>query len=269
MGEFGWERIMTSNHAIAVVPLLFLLTVAAGSSLQQSGSDQTRAARVVLRVLATPESGPAVERASSDVELAPGQSGSIVFATAADLCGFVIGGTGAGAQIASPRHVWTARFTLVSARTDRIAVDVDVERRDDAPQAVRRMLRHLVLTEGDPHVIDFVEGGDGSCATANMVIETSAAMIESAPVRQVLSYDLWLTHRDANGREWVRHETRTAPQGERVDFRFAPLAWSTRAMMPSLRMDETIDEHVFGSIRGRLGADGQVEVSLTAARGLV
>ena len=39
--------------------------------------------------------------------------------------------------------------------------------------------------------------------------------------------------------------------------------------MPSLKSDETVAEEVFGSIRGRVRDDGQLEVSLAAARRMV
>lgn len=261
---------MRVNRLISLVSIVLQWTAGAVTSSTQPVTQRTAVARMVLRVLTTPDDGPSVEQASSDVELGVGQSGSTVFATSTNLCARAIGGGSSADRIASPRHVWTVRFTLASAQTDRIAVDVDVERQDDAPSGTRHTLRHLVLTEGAPHVLDFVESAGQSCQTANIVIEVTAAMIEASDFeRQLLNYDLWLTHRDAGGREWTRHETRTAPQGGRVDFRFKPLGWSTRSLMPSLNIDQPIDEHVFGSIRARVRADRQLELSLVTSRNLV
>jgi len=259
---------MRANRLIGLPSFVLLLTTAIPSSPSQARTEPTAVARMVLRVLATPDGGPAVERASSDVELAVGQSGTTMFATPTNLCATAIGGT--VDRIGSPRHVWTVRFSLISAQTDRIAVDVEVGRQDDIPWRTRHILRHLILTEDAPHVLDFIEASDHSCRTANMVIEVRAVTIESAALaRRLLSYNLWLTHHDASGREFTRHEMRTAPQGGRVDFRFQPLGWSTGRLMPSLKIDQAIDEHVSGSIRGRIRSDGALELSLATSRRLI
>jgi hypothetical protein len=160
----------------------------------------------------------------------------------------------------------------VSAQTDRIAVDVETERQDDAPPGTRRELRHLVLTEDASHVLDFVESSTPTCA-ANLLIAVSAAMVESAQppaiAHQLLRFDLWLTHRDASGREWTRHEVRTAPQGMRSEFRFEPLRWSTLALTPALKSDDVVEEHVFGALRGRIVSSGQLDLSVSTSRQLV
>jgi hypothetical protein len=264
------ERIMRANGLGILAILTWLLATAGAAPPSQATSQQTPVVRMVLRVLATPLDGPAVEQASSDVELALGQSGAITFATPTNLCAVAIGSAPERITIASPRHVWTVRFTLTSARTDKIAVDVEVRRQDDISQSTRESIRHLVLTEGAPHVLDFVESSDQSCRAANMVIEVLAALIDPPETAQrLLSYDLWLTHRDASGREWTRHEARTTRQGERAEFRFQPLRWTTTSLVPSLNVDETVAEEVFGSIRGRVRGDGQLEVSFTTARRFV
>ena len=106
-----------------------------------------------------------------------------------------------------------------------IAVDVNVRRQDDIPHTTRETVRHLILTEDAPHLLDFVESSDPSCGTANMVIEVLGALIVSPEdAQRLLNYDLWLTRHDANGREWTRHEAWTTRQGERAEFRFRPLS---------------------------------------------
>jgi len=260
---------MSINRWIAVLSFLALLATATASPSVQPDPAQPAVTQMVLRVLVTPDTGPTREVASSNVALAIGQSGSTMFATSADLCGRGIGGAGATDHIGSPRHVWTVRFTLNAAEIDRIAVDVDVERQDDGLGGARRTLRQLILTEGAPHILDFVESSGRTCGQASAVLEVSAVAIESPALsRRLLNYDLWLTQRDGTGREWTRREARTAEQGERVDFRFQPLMWSTTMLMPSLGIDLTIDERVSGSIRGRLRADGQLELSLATSRRL-
>jgi len=222
---------------------------------------------MMLRVVATPTSGPSREVATADVEVVAGQNKQLMFAASPSLCqrsiGVTVNGTGA------PGHVWTVRFTLRSAQTDRIAVDVETERQDDVPPGTRRERRRLILTEGAPHILDFAESSTGECA-ANLVLELSAAIIDAPTIAQpLLRYDLWLTHRGADGREWTRHELRTAPQGTRSEFRFEPLSWSTRALMPTLSLDDAVEEHVSGAFRGRIVDDGRIELSVSTSRRLV
>jgi hypothetical protein len=261
---------MRANGLSSLAILTLLLATASAPASSQRASPQTPVARMVLRVRVTPSGGPAVEQTSSDIELALGQSGTTIFATPTNLCATEIGSLPERVTIASPRHIWTVRFTLTSAQTDKIAVDVNVRRQDDIPQTTRETVRHLILTEDAPHIIDFVESSDQSCGTANMVIEVLGALIVSPEAAQrLLSYDLWLTRHDASGREWTRHEAWTTRQGERAEFRFRPLSWTTTSLVPSLKIDETVAEEVFGSIRGRVRADGQLEVSLAATRRMV
>jgi hypothetical protein len=185
-----------------------------------------------------------------------------------DLCTIAAGG--AVDRMSGPHHSWTVRFTLVSVLIDKITVDVTMDRRDAEPSAARNVTRHLVLTEGSPHVLDFVEAsGSESCAVRSMVLQLSAAF-EEAPAfaHEWLSYDLWLTHRDAAGREWTRRESRSARQGDLVDFRFRPLRWTLDALRSAGDRDLTVDEHVSGAIRGRIRDDGRIDVSFQTMREL-
>jgi hypothetical protein len=223
---------------------------------------------MLLRALATPASEPSFENASSDVVLSVGETGATVISTMSDLCTIAAGGT--VDRMSGPHHAWSVRFTLVSVQIDKITVDVTMDRRDNEPSAGRTVTRHLVLTENAPHVLDFVEAdGSETCAARSMMLEVSAAFDEaSAFARELLSYELWLTHRDAAGREWTRRESRSARQGELVDFRFRPLRWTLDALQSAGDREMAIDEHVSGAIRGRIREDGQIDVSFQAMREL-
>jgi hypothetical protein len=266
--DLRWkERVMSATKWAGFATACLLVTTSAASSLTQAATAPAPVAQMVLRVVKTPTSGPSREVATADVELAVGESKQLMFAASASLCESSIGGT--LNRFGAPGHVWTVRFTLMSAQTDRIAVDVDTERQDDGAPNTRQAVRHLILTEGAPHVLDFVESSTPACA-ANLLIELSAAIVESATgTPQLLRYDLWLAHRDTSGREWTRHEVRTAPEGIRSEFRFEPLQWSTLALMPALKIDDVVEEHVFGSLRGRIVNGGQLELSVSTSRRLV
>ena len=250
------------NRRIVMRAMLTLVCAAAFVAAVRSQSPATPPrVRMLLHAVATPAGRASFENASADVALSVGESGVTTISTMNDLCTIAAGGT--VDRMSGPHHAWSVRFTLVSLQIDKITVDVSMERRDSEPPVVRQETRHLVLTEGARHVIDFVgAGGSESCAVRSMVLEVSAGVDEApAFAREQLSYDLWLTNRDAAGREWTRHDSRTARQGELVAFRFRPLKWT-------LDRETTINEDVSGALRGRIREDGRINVSFQAMREL-
>jgi hypothetical protein len=223
---------------------------------------------MVLRAVATPASEPSFENASSVVVLSVGETRATTISTTSDLC-TIAAGSGVD-RMSGPHHAWSVRFMLVSVQIDKITVDVTMDRHDNELSAARNVTRHLVLTENAPHILDFVEADRSeSCAVRSMVLQVSAAL-EEAPAfaRELLSYNLWLTHRDAAGREWTRRESRSARQGELVDFRFRPLRWTLDALQPAGDRSLAIDEHVSGAIRGRIREDGRIDVSFQTTQEL-
>src|SRR5258706_16155552 len=66
------------------------------------------------------------------------------------------------------------------AQTDRIQLDVVNERRD-AGQTTRDV-RHLTLTEGEPHLLDVIEARhmmpNSGCRQATVTLELSASIVE-------------------------------------------------------------------------------------------
>jgi hypothetical protein len=258
---------MRRRFVAPVILTMMSAIVLAGTVRSQPDAAGPRRVTMTLRALATPANGPSFEHASADVVLAVGETGATSFSAATDLCAIAAGAT---ARMLAPHHAWTVRFTLVGVEIDKVTVDVVTDRRDESSPVVKLDSRHLVLTEGAPHILDFVDnGGSASCGTRSIALEVSAAL-EEAPAfaGDMLSYDLWLTHRDAAGREWTRHEGRSARQGELTDFRFQPLRWTLDALIPAGDRDMTIDELVSGSIRGRIRDDGRIDVSFQTFRAL-
>lgn len=249
-----------SRSIVRVTLTLLCMGAFAGAIRSQPAAARPRV-KMLLRAIATPASEPSFENAASDVVLSIGETGVTTISTMSNLC-TIAAGSGVD-RMSGPHHVWSVRFTLVGVEIDKITVDVTMERRDSEPSAARNVTRHLVLSENAPHVLDFVDAdGSDRCSVRSMMVQVSAAF-EEAPAfaRELLSYDLWLTHRDAAGREWTRHESRSARQGELVDFRFRPLRWTLDALRSAGDRDMAIDEHVSGAIRGRIREDGRIDVS--------
>ena len=249
----------------------FLMFTVSAHSEQPSVVAQTSAVAVTLAAVSTPVNGAARQSGTSSANLNAGGNATLGFALRHDLCARGIGGR--TIIDATAQHAWLVGVTLVSAQIDKIAVDVALERQDGQPLRVtKRELRHLVLTEGAPHVLDFIEADDealAACDTKNIVLQVSAAQVErQAAVREPLDYDLWFTHTDAGGRAITRHAAVTGLQGKAVDFMFRPVRWPLQTLAPSSPADLSIDEEIYGTIRGRLQIDGAIDISLTTTRSL-
>jgi len=171
-------------------------------------------------------------------------------------------------------HQRRVDVVVTSVEIDRIRLDV-VTDRDDAGRTTREV-RHLVLTEGEPHLLDVIEApvtsaplaaGAQPCRVASTTLELVASIAESEALeREVLDYDVWLTDHNASGREVTRHLTRDGRQGEQVTYRFQSLRWRLFDLQPTASAPINLDQSISGSIRGRVRADGTIDISLITTR---
>lgn len=260
------------TRARLALTLFVIVGTASAQSQQPSSGAQTPSVEVTLTAIATPINGIARQASNASANLSVGGSATLGFAVRENLCETRIGGSGVVDD--RPQHAWLVTVTLTSAEIDKIAVDVALERHDGQPPRVTpRAARHLVLSEGAPHVLDFIEADDSAlaaCETKNIVIQVSAAVVErDALAREVLDYDLWFTHADASGRTVTRHATVTGLQGQAVAFTFRPVRWPVQTLAPAAPADLSIEEDVSGTIRGRVKSDGTIDASFTTTRSLL
>jgi hypothetical protein len=132
--------------------------------------------------------------------------------------------------------------------------------------------RRISLREGERHVLDFAEVeadevGERGCYR-NVTIDVTAKVIEGPSLAgELLRYDLWHRHNGGPGqRTALQRQQMVGRQGRAMEFRFAPL----RFPVPGARLEdgseiESILE-VLGKVRGRIRADGTIDVSLDATR---
>jgi hypothetical protein len=258
--------------AFVLVSLTAILALAGGQfqtgAQESSPGRREPVARLRLKALATPVDGAAAESAESGVDLAPGESRGVSFATTSDLCAVMIGSS--TAPLRSARHVWRFEFALISASTDRVVVDVSMDRVDERSAAsARHWRRRLTVAEGTPHVLDFVERDDApspGCRTANLVLEVSADLVETATLAgQVLDYDLWLIDHVPGRPDSTSRQTLSGIQGQQLPFRFE-VRWSLAALLPSQQLVGDLVETVSGAIRGRAHENGQIDIALNTSR---
>jgi hypothetical protein len=233
----------------------------------------TERLRVNVRLVArgTPVDGPTRAFGSAAVIAAQGERRQLMFSANDTFCRRLIGedpdsGRNADRDLTRRRVI---DVTVVDARTDRIRLDVINERSDDGNAS--EQVRHLTLNEGEPHLLDVLEttniATDPSCRIATVTLELSAAIVENDSfANDSLSYEMWLTSRDRNGRELVRHLSQDGRQGEQTSYRFRSLRRRLSDLRSGMTWPIELDQSVSGSIRGRLRADGRVDLSLTTSR---
>jgi hypothetical protein len=165
--------------------------------------------------------------------------------------------------------VWTLEATLVSHDADRAGIDLVMSRdvRDPtiALDAVRSRRRLLTLFEGnDPLVLEYAqpEPRHGDCD--GYVIEAGMHFQDPPEVAEArLGYDLWMVQTDGAGRQRVQRVEAQAGQGRPTEFGFAPL-WFAQDGAPDTSGPLGIQVH--GTVRGRLGVDGTVHLTIGAVR---
>jgi hypothetical protein len=82
----------------------------------------------------------------------------------------------------------------------------------------------------------------------------------------VLDYDVWLVHREADGREVVDRTAGRGLQGKRIDYLFRRLQYKPDGTPGA---DREIDIDLSGSVKGRVRPDGRIDVSISAERMII
>ena len=122
----------------------------------------------------------------------------------------------------------------------------------------------LTFSEGASSVIDLVRPADGGSPGCDGVVIEMGFDFGDPPARasEVLDYDIWLVHREADGRQVVDRSAGRGLQGEIVRYRFKPLRDNDAG--DPVEGAGSID--IGGWMRGRLRPDGRITISVWAQR---
>lgn len=184
----------------------------------------------------------------------------------ANLC--AISGGGSELQPGT-RVAWRVEGRLISRDADgarvwirwtRLVMDRTLVEDDDL---VREYETRLI--EGERAVIDLIRPRAGTYPDCDGVVVKMWVEFRDAPqlANRVLDYDIWLVHREADGREVLDRMTGRGLQGRDVDYLFKHLRYDASGSPdPAGR----IDVEVSGAVKGRLRLDGRIDLSLRAAR---
>ena len=121
------------------------------------------------------------------------------------------------------------------------------------------------LSEGARQVIDLVRPGAGADPRCDGALVQMWLELWDSPdlAGSILDYEVWLVHRNADGREVVDRSEGRGVQGKDVEYRFKHLRY-TQAGVPDDRGE--VELQVNGSVKGRVRSDGRIDLSVDAGR---
>jgi hypothetical protein len=167
--------------------------------------------------------------------------------------------------LARRAHVWKITVTPLGYEDGRATMRLEWARykAGGSQQPVASASLQLTLDEGERRPLDMLHADAGSqCPGNSAVLDVTADMVEDpASADELLRYDLWLVHKDAQGRESRRQYTATVRHGGLVDYAFAPLRFQVPDQPGSTRRFDVLLT-LKGSVRGRLEADGKIRLLL-------
>lgn len=183
-----------------------------------------------------------------------------------DLCA-----TGSGEAQFSPGTIvgWRVEGRLLSVDASGARVWVRWTRRVMEPSAVDAsdLVREYEARLGEqwPLVIDLVRPRAGSSASCDgVVVKMWLELRDSHQLaRSVLDYDIWLVHREVDGREVVERAGGRGLQGKRIDYLFKRQRYNASAMPDP---GGSIEVDLAGSVKGRVRPDGRIDLSVSANR---
>jgi hypothetical protein len=184
-------------------------------------------------------------------------------------CGSQSSFQSAESQIAAFPVAWSADARLLEASTDRLLLSVTwrrFERGSDgkAVEVASEDISSVELREGERVLLDLARP-PGSTCFRNSALEITARLKEDpALAARQIAYDVWLVHEATGGKRTTARTQLTGSQGERLPFAFP------KEKLPALASggaaDAKLQVGVSGDLRGRVRADGALELSLATER---
>ncbi len=170
-------------------------------------------------------------------------------------------------------HLWWIKARALPSEVGKASLELDWEHwyseRRGSFRKVGGDVRTLTMREGESHVLDFVDmppNAETHCSRNALIRVVVTVEEDPTLAEEKIAYDLWYEHRDAQGRATIRRYQAVGKQGERLDYRFLPLRFPAPGLtLPDGSGIDSILE-ISGSLRGRVRADGTIEVRLDASR---
>lgn len=194
---------------------------------------------------------------------------SVNSGAADDLCG---AGFGAGSPSSEAAYAWRVEANPVVVADETITVAIDWTRSDRTPAGGRERRagdrRTVTLTDGERHVLDFVSAPrENRSRCANLMVQVEASLADDPTLANAsLGYDVWLIDQDAAGHETTRRLQAVSDQGDPLPLTFLPFGWTSDGVAASDPWRPDVAVSIAGTVKGRLRADGLVQLFVTADR---
>lgn len=229
-------------------------------------SEEPQKVVIGLRLAGTNREGLSGGFALDDKPLAAGESARLAVHSApfpdVDPCTY-----GAGNFPRTWSHRWVAHVKVLEIAIDRIVFDVDWKHyhadQPGADRIVQGDRRVVTLSEEQSHPLDFLHVQSDKCRFANQLVQLEARRIEPNELQgRTIAYDLWLTHEGGPAGTHTERIHIVGEHAEQVKFRFQPLE------CPIAGTNCGFATQVSGGLRGRLRADGSIDVTFDARQSL-
>lgn len=183
-----------------------------------------------------------------------------------DLCAISSGGP---AFQPGTRVGWTVEGRLLSSDVEsaRVAIRWSRQVMDPSLVGIGDMVREyeVRLQEGSQFVVDFLRPPPADASGCDGVVVRMWLEFKDPPelAREVLDYDVWLVHSDAEGRETLARSRGRTLQGQALTYRFPSVEYDgTGRFSPAGGFRADFD----GRVRGRVRPDGRIDLSVRAGR---
>jgi hypothetical protein len=167
---------------------------------------------------------------------------------------------------------WGVEGRAMSVNRDMITLDLHWTRRVVGagfyPGESVEMRQKVTLRDGQSRPFDLVRTGEsGPDACQWYVTEYGVELLDPPEVEDAqLEYDLWLVHRERDGRQVTERLRQTARQGGAVAYEFPPLFHTSEGVLLDGESEGALKTLLFGEIKGRARRDGLIDLTVDTKR---
>lgn len=183
-----------------------------------------------------------------------------------DLCAISSGGP---AFQPGTRVGWTVEGRLLSSDVEsaRVAIRWSRQVMDPSLAGIGDMVREyeVRLHEGSQFVVDFLRPPPADASGCDGVVVRMWLEFKDPPelAREVLDYDVWLVHSDADGRETLARSRGRTLQGQAFEYRFPGVEYDDSGRFSTAG---GFRAEFGGQVKGRVRPDGRIDLSVRAGR---
>ncbi len=166
---------------------------------------------------------------------------------------------------------WFIEGRLVSLQQDRATIDLrwtrHVNRAGLTPNETFTSEQRLVLRDGDHGILDMLRSTSPSASGCDSFGITYELRLDGPEElsRAAIGYDLWLVQQDGDGQIMTERFQATVRQSEQVDYFFVPFGYGKDGSRVAGHSE--IEMNVWGTVRGRVRRDGDIDLTVEGTRG--